>query len=106
MLRTFGLLSLSVVLSVGTLWAISALKSLPYSEARGALSDGLSLPGAIIALPFYPTGVHAGRAGWGWTVLIGNWLFYAVVWFVLLQTPRLFRRYRARTKPRNSGKPQ
>lgn len=92
MSKTFAAMWLSIGLSVATLWAISALKSLPYGEG-GDLTDTLSLPGAFIAFLFYPEGVHTGRgaASWGWTVLVGNWLFYALVWFILLQTLRLFR---------------
>jgi flagellar biogenesis protein FliO len=85
-MRKIRLLLISLVLGVGTAYAISALRHLPYSRGRDLVTDTLSLPGGILASIFYPEGVHTGggAATWPIVALAGNLLCYTVFWLFLL----------------------
>jgi hypothetical protein len=78
---------LSMLLGIGTLLLISLSNELPFSHARDAITDALSLPGGLIAAIFYPEGVHtgSGTAAWAWVAIAANAAFYTLVWFVLIK---------------------
>lgn len=80
------LLLVGLVLGVGTAFAVSALRLLPYSRGRDLVTDTLSLPGGILASVFYPEGVHTGGGPPTWAIVAvgGNLLCYTVVWFFVL----------------------
>jgi hypothetical protein len=77
---------LSVILSLLTLSAIKGIDYLPYSTGRDAVSDILAYPGALISAPFYSEGMHTGRGfpGWGYVAVVGNMVFYALLWFLVI----------------------
>src|SRR5262249_11167605 len=86
---------ISLVLSLATIGGISLLNRLPYGPTRDAITDGLSLPGGLIAWLFYASGVHSGHADqWAWLAMGGNLLFYTVIWFLVLYWFSIFRRRR------------
>ena len=76
---------LSLVLGFATCELIGAINYLPHSAASD-IKDVLSYPGALIAWPFYPEGVHTGggAAYWGLVAYLGNVVFYAALWFALI----------------------
>ena len=82
---------------------IGALNYLPYSETRDAVSDALSLPGALLSAPFFPQGVHSstGAAYWPIVVVLGNVLFYAAIWLAVLALIRRFRRQHQLSRTKN-----
>jgi len=63
---TAKIVLLSLVLGFATCELIGAINYLPHSTAS-QIKDALSYPGALIAWPFYPEGVHtgSGAAYWG-----------------------------------------
>ena len=77
---------LSVVLALGTTYAISLLKFVPYSSSRDRIADVLSFPGGLIAGVAYSEGVHtgAGSPGWATVAFFGNLGVYAAAWFAAL----------------------
>ena len=80
------LLLVSLILGVGTAFAVSALSHLPYSRGRDLVTDTLSLPGGVLASIIYPEGVHTGggSATWPIVALGGNLLCYTVFWFLVI----------------------
>lgn len=85
-MKTTRLLLVSLVFGVGTAYAISALRHLPYSRGRDLVTDTLSVPGGVLASIFYPEGVHTGSGAATWPVVAfgGNLLCYTLLWFLLL----------------------
>ena len=73
----------SLVLGFLSCELIGAMDKLPYSPIRDLISDVLSLPGGLIASPFYPEGVHTGHGAPNWAIIcvLGNNLFYSGLWF-------------------------
>ena len=94
--------ALSLVLGVATLFVIALLRMLPYSAARVAVTDALSLPGGIVAGLLYSEGVHtsSGSAAWAWVAIAGNVAFYIVAWFILLSI--VSRCAQARRRPKSN----
>jgi len=84
-----------------TCWLIGTIDYLPYSPARDYISDVLRFPGGLIAWPFYPQGVHTdgGAPYWGLVAYLGNVVFYASLWFLLLS---VLRKNRGRRQPQSS----
>ena len=84
--RVVGGIVLSVVLGYATCWLIGMIDKLPYSAVRDSVRDALSLPGGLIAFPFFPAGVHTGSGAplWGVVAMWGNILFYSGLWLLLL----------------------
>ena len=70
-------------LTLAIAWGVSLL---PYSVLRDRVSDVLSWPGGLVALIFYPAGVHTGPGspGWGRLVFLANLVFYVLLWFFIL----------------------
>jgi len=70
-------------LTLAIAWGVSRL---PYSALRDRVSDFLSWPGGLVALIFYPAGVHTGPGSpeWGRLVFWANVAFYLVFWFLVL----------------------
>jgi hypothetical protein len=90
--RLFRIL-LSLLLSFITLALISTINHLPYSSTRDATTDVLSFPGGLIAWLFYPGGVHGGYATrWASVAIGGNFLFYALFWYVTLYSVHAFKK--------------
>src|SRR5688572_29470200 len=85
---------ISLLLGYLTCELIAAIDYLPHSETRDAISDALSIPGALLSAPFFPQGIHSstGAAFWPIVVVVGNVLFYAAIWFGALTLIRRFRR--------------
>ena len=85
-MKRVRLLLVSAALGVGTAYAIPALRRLPYSSARDLVTDGLAMPGGLLASIFYPEGVHTGggAATWAAVAIVGNLFFYILVWILLL----------------------
>jgi hypothetical protein len=86
---------ISLLLGFVTCELIGAIDYLPHSEMRDAISDALSLPGALLSAPLFPQGIHssAGAAYWPIVAVLGNLLFYAAIW---LAVRILLRRFRVR----------
>jgi hypothetical protein len=84
--RTLIRLAFSGALALATLSLLSVFKRLPYSRLRDSVSDALSLPGGLIAWLFYPAGVHTGSGApqWATLALVGNFLFYVLLWMIVL----------------------
>ena len=62
-----------------------------HSAPRGALSaftDYLSMPGAIVAMVFYPFGLDTGSLAWIVITYLSNLAVYSVVWFVAITAMR------------------
>lgn len=78
------LLLVSLVLGLGTAYAVSALRHLPYSRGRDLVTDTLSLPGGILASIINPEGVHTGGGSVTWPIVAlgGNLLCYTVFWLL------------------------
>jgi hypothetical protein len=76
----------SLLLGYVTCELIAAIKYLPHSETRDAISDALSYPGGLFSAPFFPQGIHSatGAEYWPIVALLGNLLFYAALWFGML----------------------
>lgn len=72
---------------------------LPYSEARDAITDALTLPGGLIARVMYPAGVHTGSGAPNWGLVAGtaNLAVYILFWYILLQVIGYFHRKKLRT---------
>lgn len=85
-MKTTRLLLVSLALGIGTAYAVSALRHLPYSRGRDLVTDALSLPGGILASIFYPEGVHTGSGAATWPIVAfgGNLLCYTLLWFLIL----------------------
>lgn len=80
-------LLLASVLAVITFLLVGwADKHLPYSETKNNVLDVMTIPGGFLAGIFYPQGVHTGygTSQFVYFVLVGNFLFYLVVWYLLL----------------------
>jgi len=85
--HTLRRIALASCAGVATGYAIAALdKFLPYSETKDSLTDALRLPGALVARPFYPEGIHTGSGSptWGYFAIAANWLFYSLIWYFLI----------------------
>jgi hypothetical protein len=69
-----------------TLWGASAAsRILPYSNARDAITDAISLPGGIIAAMLGFAGPHGGGAeNWATVAMLSNWVFYFGLWLVVI----------------------
>lgn len=65
-----------------------AASILPYSERRDAIIDVFALPGGLIAAMFYPQGGHGGMGspGYAYAAVAANWLFYALIWYVVIRS--------------------
>ena len=76
----------SALLGCVTCWVVAHVSDLPYSPVRDRIRDALSLPGALIAMPFFPAGVHTGNGSFGWAVMavVGNGVFYSALWLLAL----------------------
>ena len=61
-------------------------KYLPYSETKNRVVDALTIPGGFLASIFYPQGVYtgSGTSPFVYFVLVGNFLFYLLVWYGLI----------------------
>jgi hypothetical protein len=84
----------ALVLGIATSFLIGvAAIRLPYSEARDAVTDALTLPGGLIARLVYPAGVHTGRGApnWGLVAWGANVAVYILFWYVLQRLARYFR---------------
>jgi hypothetical protein len=70
-----------------------ATSYLPYSSARDAVTDALSLPGGLIAGLLYPEGLHSGQGAPNWALLamLANLFVYSAFWYICL---RLIARFR------------
>lgn len=81
----FGIIASSV---------IGMANYLPYSAARDAITDGLTLPGGLIADVVYPEGVHTGSGAPNWALMAGslNLVIYILFAYILLRVTRYFRR--------------
>ena len=77
---------ISLVLGYVTCELIGAIRFLPYSEVRDAVTDALSYPGGLFSAPFFPQGIHSSTAAEYWPIVafFGNLLFYAALWFGVL----------------------
>jgi hypothetical protein len=87
--------AIGIAAGVLTCYLISALDAfLPYSKARDAIADALSLPGGLLAVLIYPEGVHTGHGApyWGLVAMLGNWAFYAVFWYLGIKLLKHVRR--------------
>ena len=80
-------LLIACVLAVITFLLVGwADKHLPYSETKNHVLDALTIPGGFLAGIFYPQGVHtgSGTSQFVYFVLVGNFLFYLGVWYLLI----------------------
>ena len=77
---------ISLLLGYVTCELIGAIKYLPHSEVRNAITDALSYPGGLFSAPFFPQGLHSATGAEYWPVVafLGNLLFYAALWFGVL----------------------
>jgi hypothetical protein len=95
-------LVLALVLGIATSALIGfAGNYLPYSSARDAITDALSLPGGIIASLIYPEGAHTrlGSPNWAVLAMTSNFVVYALFWYICLIAPGYFWRQRHETAP-------
>jgi hypothetical protein len=77
--------ALAVTLGAATLELISLMDRLPYSEARVALRDALSMPGGILGFLVASGGVHGDAPMlWVWSCILGNLAFYGLLWWLAL----------------------
>ena len=97
------LVLISLLLGFVTCELIGAMDYLPYSETRDAVSDALSLPGALLSAPLFPQGIHSstGAAYWPIVVVLTNALYYAAIWFAVLAFIRRFRRQHELPRSKN-----
>ena len=88
---------ISLLLGYVTCELIGAIRYLPHSEVRDAITDALSYPGGLLSAPFFPQGIHSSKGAEYWPIvaLLGNLLFYAALWFGALT---LLRRWREAKK--------
>ena len=76
----------AAVLSVGTCLGISAISRLPYSGMRVTAYDALSMPGGVVAMVGSLVGLYeTPSVPWAAMCIIGNFAFYALIWWLLLK---------------------
>jgi hypothetical protein len=98
-------LLLSPALGIVMSFSIGLSKHLPYSETRDAITDGLTLPGGLIAGLVYPEGIHTGHGAPNWALLAGvsNFVVYALFWYACLE---IIQRIRGRRRERAAPEPK
>lgn len=73
--------------------AINLLRMLPYSVARVRITDALTIPGGVLAelyaLVFGET--KNWLVTWAWLAVIGNFLFYFVLWYIVISVYKVLR---------------
>jgi len=84
-------LAIAVILGVATTVLIVRV-DIHSSRAADAV-DLLLMPGALAALLVSPGGPHGSHPqGWAGAIVIGNAVFYGIVWLLLLKGVALLRR--------------
>lgn len=84
---------ISAVLAGLAMLAVNLLRRLPYSAVRVQVSDAMTVPGGVLAelyvMAFGET--KNWLVTWAWLAIIGNVLFYVVLWYVLISVYEWFR---------------
>jgi len=81
-------LLVSVALGIATSVVIGLADTyLPYSKAKVWVIDAVTLPGALVAGPFYPEGSHTGRGApsFGAWAMAANLAVYIGSWYAVLR---------------------
>lgn len=83
----------ALLLGIATSLIVAASTGLPYSRARDALTDVLTLPGGLIARLMYPAGIHTGSGAphWGLIAWAANVLIYILLWYIVIRFSHRFR---------------
>jgi len=84
---------LSIVFAGLTMLAVNLLRMLPYSVVRVRVTDAITIPGGVLA-DLYLTAFGETKnwlVTWAWLAIIGNVLFYVVLWYVLISVYELLR---------------
>lgn len=78
----------AMTLTFFTFLMVLVANYLPYSEARDAITDAITLPGGFMASLVYPQGVHTGHGApyWGLLAAISNLSIYLLFWYACLRT--------------------
>src|SRR5215470_8307456 len=84
-MRITARLTISVVLALLSVGAISLIDKLPYSPARDSVSDFLQLPAYLVAGLIAPEGIHGRHPMlWAWSATISLYGTYAIIWFAIV----------------------
>ena len=84
-----------LTLGVFTLLGIYAMSLLPPSDSLGSAQEILLMPGAVASSVFWPEGIHSnGGEYWIVSSILGNVVFYSLIWLVAILSGRFFARRR------------
>ena len=85
---------LSTVFAGLTVLVISLLRMLPYSAIRVRVTDAMTIPGGLFAELYVVTFGETKNwpVTWAWLAIVGNVLFYVVLWYVLIGAYEALRR--------------
>lgn len=92
--KHLGAILLAVLCTFITLGgATLAVRVLPYSKARDAITDLISIPGGLIAAILGFGGPHdSGGDNWATAAMLSNWIFYFGFWLTLILAWKAWKR--------------
>jgi hypothetical protein len=75
------------LLRASTACVLSLVTNLGFAKIGGTVKDDFAMPGALLAMLGSNAGLYDTPSGaWAVVCIVGNLVFYAIVWWIILRT--------------------